>query len=338
MKFSEILEILASGKALSEELAEKAMNEIASGNVTDDLIANFLTQYFSRFVTGAELRGFRSALLDLSTAVSLGTAQAIDVCGTGGDGKDTFNISTASALVVAACGVPVIKHGNYASSSKCGSSNVLEALGVILPKSETVIKEQVSNCGFGYLHAPYFHPALKGVAKIRKALGRPTIFNLLGPILNPAKPKKQLIGVYSQQIAELYRETLVPTNLQFTVVHALDGYDEVSLTGDCLALSRDGKRILTTEDFGFERVDAQSLKAEETLDSSATLLAAVLKNKGTVEQMNVVLANAALALQLARPHLTLLQGVEMGRDALISGEVYRRFELFREISKEQGAK
>src|SRR5210317_386114 len=226
-----ILNRLIQHQQLSKEEARQMIINIAEGQYNTSQIASFLTVYMIRSISLEELEGFREALLELCIAIDLSEFNAIDLCGTGGDNKDTFNISTLSAFVTAGAGVNVTKHGNYGVSSSCGSSNVLEYLGIKFSNNFDFLRKSIEKCGICILHAPLFHPAMKHVAPIRKELGLKTFFNILGPLVNPSFPKNQIVGVYSLELARLYSYLFQKTKKNYAIIHSLDGYDEISLTG-----------------------------------------------------------------------------------------------------------
>lgn len=264
-------------------------------------MAAFMTAYCMRSITVDELEGFRDAMLDLCLPVDLDNDDLIDLCGTGGDGKDTFNISTLASFVVAGAGYHVAKHGNYGVSSGCGSSNVMEYLGYIFTSNMDEIKHSMDRSNICFLHAPLFHPAMKTVAPIRRELGVKTFFNMLGPLVNPAKPKNQLVGVYNLDLARLYAYLYQKSNAKYTIVNALDGYDEVSLTGDFKTFSAEGEKINSIESLGFDKLDPLAIAGGHTVSDSAAVFTTVLNAEGTDAQHNVVLCNAALAIRTINP-------------------------------------
>jgi anthranilate phosphoribosyltransferase len=251
-----------------------------------------------RSITIDELMGFRDALLSLAVKVNLGVDNAIDIVGTGGDGKDTFNISTLACFIVASAGQPVVKHGNYGASSISGSSNVMEQLGYKFKNEEAALAKEVKEAGICFLHAPLFHPALKTVGPLRRNMGVRTFFNMLGPIVNPAQPKFQLIGVYNLEMARIYNYVLQLLDKEFTIIHSLDGYDEISLTTDTKILSNTGESIRTPYQLGKKRVFAAELEGGNTVAEAAAIFKNIIEGKGTWSQNAVVLANAAMALHV----------------------------------------
>lgn len=307
---------------LTQEEAYQALSFIATGQANISQIAAFITSYIINPITAPELMGFRQAMLDLAHRVDLSQHQAMDVCGTGGDGKDTFNISTTSAFVIAGTGQKVAKHGNHGVSSSVGSSTVLEQLGLKFTFEATVLNKQLDTAGICFLHAPLFHPAMRHVGPVRKDLGVKTFFNMLGPLLNPALVKKQLVGVYSPIVQQLYKEVLSQTDAQFAIIHDLAGYDEISLTNAVQIVNNTQTNILSPMDFGFNQLTEADLKSGDTPAQSAQILVDILQNKGTAAQTNVVLANAALALQVANPNISLADALAMAKESIESGKAY----------------
>ena len=317
---------------LSKEDARQVLVNIASGAYNSSQIAAFLTVYMMRSITIEELEGFRDALLELCLAVDLEQYDPIDLCGTGGDGKDTFNISTLASFVTAGAGVPVTKHGNYGVSSKCGSSNVLEFLGVKFSNDPDFLKRTIEESGICVLHAPLFHPAMKNVAPIRKELAVKTFFNMLGPMVNPAFPKNQMVGVFNLELARMYGYLYQNTDKRYTVLHALDGYDEISLTGATKTISNHSENMLQPEDFGVDTIDASDIYGGESVAESAGIFMQILQGKGTDAQNNVVCANAGLAIATARS-LSLKEGFGKAKDSLMNGEALRSLKKLQELSQ-----
>ena len=305
---------------------------IADGQYNTSQIASFLTVYMMRSINLEELEGFRSALLELCIAIDLSEFDTIDLCGTGGDGKDTFNISTLSSFVTAGAGVKVTKHGNYGVSSGCGSSNVLEALGVKFSNDQDFLKRCVDQAGICILHAPLFHPAMKNVAPVRRELGVKTFFNMLGPLVNPAFPKNQLTGVFNLELARLYHYLFQKTDTNFTILYALDGYDEISLTGPTKAFSKNSEGILTPQDFGVLPLEASQIAGGDNVESSANIFMNVIQNKGTQAQQEVVCANAGMAIATALD-LSPIDGFEKAKESLLSGKAFEALTQLQNLSK-----
>ena len=292
-----ILNYLFEHKTLSREQAKEVLVNVAGGAYSDSEIAAFITVYLMRSITIDELQGFRDALLELCVPVDLDGHDVMDIVGTGGDGKNTFNISTLSCFIVAGAGQKVAKHGNYGASSISGSSNVMEQLGYRFRSGSGELQKEIKEAGICFLHAPLFHPALKAVGGIRKNLGVRTFFNMLGPMVNPAKPKYQLVGVYNLEMARIYNYLLQQTGSSFTIIHSLDGYDEISLTNDTKVITNTGERIMTAEQLGKRTVSAADLYGGNSVEEAAKIFMTILKGEGTWAQNAVVLANAAMALQ-----------------------------------------
>jgi len=294
-------------------------------------MAAFMTAYCMRSITVHELEGFRDAMLDLCLPVDLETKELIDLCGTGGDGKDTFNISTLASFVVAGAGYKVAKHGNYGVSSGCGSSNVMEYLGYQFTNDEDKLKRSVHRANICFLHAPLFHPAMKTVAPIRRELGIKTFFNMLGPMVNPAKPKNQLVGVYSLELARVYAYLYQKSDAKYTIVNALEGYDEVSLTCDFKTFSADGEKLNRIEDLGFSKLNPNEITGGETVKESADIFMKVLNDEATRAQTNVVLANAALAIRTIHPEKTFGDCYYEAEESLTGKKALRSFKTLLEV-------
>lgn len=327
-----ILNRLIQHQQLSKEEARQMIINIAEGQYNTSQIASFLTVYMMRSISLEELEGFRSALLELCIAIDLSEFDTIDLCGTGGDGKDTFNISTLSSFVTAGAGVKVTKHGNYGVSSGCGSSNVLEALGVKFSNDPNFLKRCVDQAGICILHAPLFHPAMKNVAPVRRELGVKTFFNMLGPLVNPAFPKNQLTGVFNLELARLYHYLFQKTDTNFTILYALDGYDEISLTGPTKAFSKNSEGVLTPQDFGVLPLEASQIAGGDNVESSAKIFMNVIQNKGTQAQQEVVCANAGMAIATALD-LSPIEGFEKAKESLLSGKAFEALTQLQILSK-----
>ena len=329
------------GEILSKSEAQEALSIIAKGEANNSQISSFLTTYMIKTITADELEGFRDAMLDLALTVDLSEFSPMDVCGTGGDGKDTFNISTTSSFVVAGAGQRVAKHGNHGVSSSVGSSTVLEYLGVKFTNDESYLKAKIEDAGICFLHAPLFHPAMRFVGPIRKELGMKTFFNMLGPILNPARVKKQVTGVYNQEILGIYGELFskqTPLSIgegagvrfNFGVLFGLDGYDEISLTSNFELITKRGKETFSPEQLGFTKCKQEDLHGGNNVSASAKILISILENQGTKAQTEVVMANAAIALYCADDNLSISDAVLMAKESLISGKALISFKKFVE--------
>ena len=291
-----ILNYLFEHKNLSREKAKEVLNNISKNRYSDTEIAAFITVYLMRSITIDELQGFRDALMELCVPVDLNGIEVIDIVGTGGDGKNTFNISTLSCFIVAGTGNKVAKHGNYGATSISGSSNVMEQLGYRFKTNSDSLKKELEEANICFLHAPQFHPALKIVGPIRKNLGVRTFFNMLGPLVNPAHPKYQLIGVFNLEMARIYNYLLQQGNSTFTIIHGLDGYDEISLTGDTKVINNAGEKIFSAQELGKRDVSPMDIYGGNSVEEAAKIFMTILKGEGTWAQNAVVLANAAMAL------------------------------------------
>ncbi|MBN3584337.1 anthranilate phosphoribosyltransferase [Algoriphagus aestuarii] len=322
----EILNHLIAHKTLTKGEAKEVLKNLALGNYNTSQIAAFMTVYLMRSITVEELSGFREAMLELCVPVEIEEYDAMDLCGTGGDGKDTFNISTLSSFIVAGAGQNVAKHGNSGVSSICGSSNLLAYFGYQFTSDIDKIRRSLDEVGICFLHAPLFHPAMKNVAPIRKELGVKTFFNMLGPMVNPSFPNKQLVGVFSLELARLYGYLYQNMEGRFSILHALDGYDEISLTGPFKMISNTGERVLNPENIGLSTLKADSILGGETIEKSAKIFENILKGKGTKSQNQVVLANSAAALVTAQEGLTFPDAIAKAEEVLLSGKALDVFE------------
>jgi anthranilate phosphoribosyltransferase len=300
----QILNHLFEHRTFTREQSKEILINIAMCKYNNSQMAAFMTAYCMRSITVDELEGFRDAMLELCLNTDLETDDLIDLCGTGGDGKDTFNISTLASFVVAGAGYKVAKHGNYGVSSGCGSSNVMEFLGYQFTNHPGKLKNSIDKANICFLHAPLFHPAMKTVAPIRRELGVKTFFNMLGPMVNPAKPKNQMVGVFNLELARVYAYLYQKSDKKYTILNSLDGYDEVSLTGDFKTFSAEGEKINSIEGLGFEKLDPAQIAGGSTVKDSADIFMSVLNGEGTEAQNNVVLCNAAVAIKTIHPERT----------------------------------
>ncbi|MGY6562456.1 MAG: anthranilate phosphoribosyltransferase [Luteibaculaceae bacterium] len=328
----EILEHLYQHKTLSKAEAKEILLNITQGKYNSFQLASFLTAFMMRNITTQELKGFREALLELCIPVELEGIETIDLCGTGGDGKNTFNISTLASFVVAGAGIPVTKHGNYGVSSVSGSSNVLESLGISFTNNNDALQKQLETAHICFLHAPLFHPAMKYVAEVRKALGVKTFFNMLGPLVNPAKPSHQLVGVFNLELARTYQYVLQEElNNTFCILHATDGFDEVSLTADCKVITRNSEQIINADYFKFKPTTLEKLYGGETVEEAAVIFQQVLHGKGTQAQNEVVLANAALAVSTYTGK-NIPESIEISKESLFGKKALQCFTKLRELN------
>lgn len=317
-----ILDQLANYHTLSQKEAKDILLNIGKDEYNQAELAAFLTLFMIRPITVDELSGFRSALMELAIPVDLSAYDGIDLCGTGGDGKNTFNISTLSAFVVAACGQNVVKHGNYSVSSNCGSSNVLEHIGYQFTNEQGQLEKELENCGICFLHAPKFHPAMRFVGPVRKQLGVKTFFNMLGPLVNPAQPKKQLAGVFNHELARIYTYLLQDTDIDFSVIYDLNGYDECSLTGSSKVFTRGSEAILQPVDFDLPQITPDAIKGGDSVADTADDFIKILKGNGTEAQNAVIYANSALALKTAGKYDNLPEAKAAAEEVLQSGKAY----------------
>lgn len=328
----DILNRLINQESISSEEAKHVLVNISKGDYNQSQIASFLTVFMMRSITIEELQGFRDALLELCIPVDLKAYNAIDLCGTGGDGKDTFNISTLASFVTAGADINVSKHGNYGVSSACGSSNVLEHLGVKFSSDKNFLKRCLDDAGICILHAPLFHPAMKNVAPIRKDLAVKTFFNMLGPMTNPSFPKYQMVGVFSLELLRMYSYLYQNTDKNYTLLHALDGYDEISLTGPTKVIKNHSEQILNPDDFGVKTLDQEAIHGGDTIDCSAKIFMHILNGYGTEAQNNVVCANAAMAIATVKNN-SVAESFEMAKESLLSKNALNCFKTLVNISK-----
>lgn len=315
-----ILQYLFEHKTLSREQAKEALLNIGKGTYNEHEVTAFMTVYLMRSVTVEELRGFQDALLELCVKIDLNGFPVIDIVGTGGDGKNTFNISTLSCFIVAGAGQKVAKHGNYGASAISGASNVMEQLGYKFKNDQDRLKKEVDEANICFLHAPLFHPALKSVGHIRKNLGMRTFFNMLGPMVNPAFPPYQLIGVYNLEMARIYNYLLQLSDRAFTIIHGLDGYDEISLTNDTKVITNEGERVMTPEQLGKRMVNPTDIYGGNSVEEAAKIFTKILKGEGSWAQNAVVIANAAMALHCTGNYKTYEDAYAASVDSLESGK------------------
>jgi anthranilate phosphoribosyltransferase len=321
----EILNHLFEHKTLNRQEAEKVLTNIAKGIYSESEIAAFLTVYLMRSITVDELTGFRDALLNLCIRIDLSEFEPMDVCGTGGDVKDTFNISTLSTFVLSGAGVKIAKHGNYGVSSTCGSSNILEHFGYKFSTDNDKLKREIDQTGVCFIHAPLFNPAMKNVVPVRRALKIKTFFNMLGPMVNPSFPNKQLIGVYSLELARLYNYLYQQSSIRYIIIFSLDGYDEISLTSDFKYILNGVENIVSPEMMNYKRVSQAELNGGKSIKESADLFLNILNGQGTATQNSVVIANAQMALKCYWPSKSFEECREIATDSLLSKKAYRSF-------------
>lgn len=328
----QILNRLINQESISTEEAKQVLVNISEGLYNQSQIASFLTIYMMRSITLEELQGFRDALLELCIPVDLSSFNTIDLCGTGGDGKDTFNISTLASFVTAGAGVKVAKHGNYGVSSASGSSNVMEALGVKFTNDENNLKRSIDEAGICVMHAPLFHPAMKNVAPIRRELGVKTFFNMLGPMVNPSFPNNQMVGVFNLELQRIYGYLYQNTDKNYSIIHALDGYDEISLTGNTKIISNTSETMLSPSDLGLKKIEQSEIFGGATVKEAAKIFKKIINGKGTEAQNNVVCANAGLAISTVN-EISHIDGFQLAKESLESGQAKASLEKLIELSK-----
>ncbi|UQD56594.1 anthranilate phosphoribosyltransferase [Flavobacterium sp. K5-23] len=327
-----ILNRLINHEMLSKEEAKNVLVNISNGSYNPSQISAFLTVYMMRSISIEELAGFREALLELCIRIDLSDYNTIDLCGTGGDGKDTFNISTLASFIAAGAGIKVAKHGNYGVSSISGSSNVMEKLGIKFSNDSDFLEKSIDKAGICVLHAPLFHPAMKNVAPIRKELAVKTFFNMLGPMVNPSFPKNQLVGVFNLELARMYAYLYQNTDVNFTILHSLDGYDEISLTSPTKIITSSMEGILSHETFEVPLLTQSEIEGGTTIDESAQLFTDIISGKGTTAQNNVVCANAGMAIATVTK-CSPLEGFEQAKESLLSGKGLKALKTLQELSK-----
>jgi anthranilate phosphoribosyltransferase len=321
----ETLQYLFDHKTLGKEDAKVILRNMAAGKYNEAEMAAFISVYLMRSITVEELVGFRDALMELCTPVDLSDFNTIDVCGTGGDEKNTFNISTLTSFVVAGAGEKVAKHGNYSVSSACGSSNVLEYFGYTFSSDPDRLRREIDQFNICFLHAPLFNPAMKNVAPVRRSLRIKTFFNMLGPMVNPSNPGNQLVGVFSLDVARLYHYLYQESDKQFCIIHSLDGFDEISLTGSFRALTRTTERTFVPGDLGLDPVSPSDIYGGSTVEEAAGIFLRILERKGSRAQNDVVVANAALALYCMDESSGMDRCLERARQSLESGKALNAF-------------
>ncbi len=327
-----ILNRLINHETLSAEEAEHILVNISNGKYNQSEITCFLSVFMMRSITINELKGFRDALLHLCIPIDLKAYNPIDLCGTGGDGKDTFNISTLASFITAGAGVPVAKHGNYGVSSSCGSSNVMEYLGVKFSNNEIFLKRCIEKAGICVLHAPLFHPAMKQVAPIRRELGVKTFFNMLGPMVNPAFPENQMVGVFNLELQRMYGYLYQNTTKNYSIIYDLNGYDEISLTGKAKLITNTSEHLFSPEDLGLLRISKTSIFGGDSVKSSANIFLNIINGKGTDAQNNVVCTNAGLAIATSK-RMTHKEGFELAKESLFSGKAKNSLDTLIALSK-----
>lgn len=329
----EILNHLFEHKTLDRKEAQRVLTNIANGSYSESEIAAFISVYLMRSITVDELAGFRDALLGHCIRIDLSEFNPVDVCGTGGDGKDSFNISTLVTFVLAGAGIKVAKHGNYGVSSTCGSSNILEHFGYRFSSDSDKLKSEIDRSGVCFLHAPLFNPAMKNVAPVRRALKIKTFFNMLGPMVNPSFPKRQMVGVYSLELARLYNYLYQSSSMDYVIIHSLDGYDEVSLTSDFKYILNGVERIASPSSFGYAITRHDDLKGGQSVGEAADIFIKILKGDGTEAQNNIVTANAQMAVKCCYPEKSFEECRDIASTSLLSGKGFASFNFLISMQK-----
>ncbi|MBT7694872.1 MAG: anthranilate phosphoribosyltransferase [Cryomorphaceae bacterium] len=327
-----ILNRLTQYETLTENESRNIIIDISEGKLNTSQISSFLTIFMVRNITIEELNGFRKALIELSLKIDLKEFDPIDLCGTGGDEKDTFNISTLASFVTAGSGAKVAKHGNYGVSSSCGSSNVLEYLDLKFNNDSDKIRKAVDKANICFLHAPLFHPAMKNVAPVRKELGLKTFFNMLGPMVNPSMPEKQVVGVYNLELARIYNYLYQTTDINYNIIHSIDGYDEISLTNGTKVYSRESEFILGSEDFNLKNIDSKNIIGGKDIKSSSKIFMDVLNGKGSTDQENVVCANASLAIAISKD-VSIIEAFNQAKESIKTKNALKCFNDLINIMK-----
>ena len=327
-----ILNRLTQYETLTEKESRGIIIDISEGKLNTSEISSFLTIFMIRNITIEELNGFRKALIELSLKIDLNEFDPIDLCGTGGDEKDTFNISTLASFVTAGSGVKVAKHGNYGVSSSCGSSNVLEYLDLKFNNDSDKIRKAVDKANICFLHAPLFHPAMKNVAPVRKELGLKTFFNMLGPMVNPSMPKKQVVGVYNLELARIYNYLYQTTDINYNIIHSIDGYDEISLTKGTKVYSRESEFILDSKDFSLKDIDSKNIRGGKDIESSSKIFMDVLNGEASNDQENVVCANASLAIAISKD-ISIIEAFDKAKESIKTKNALKCFNELINIMK-----
>lgn len=329
----EILTRLFAHEELTQAETRQLMLDISRESYPEAQLAALLATFQMRGITVEELVGFRQALMETRVPVDLSPYRPVDIVGTGGDGKNTFNISTCACFVVAGAGYKVAKHGNYGATSVSGASNVIEGHGVRFTADPSRLRRSLEQCNLAYLHAPLFSPAMKSVAPVRRSLGVRTLFNLLGPLVNPCCPAYQLLGVADLAQMRLYTNTFYRLGTDFAVVNSLDRYDEISLTDEFKVMTRHYERIYRPQDLGFRPVRPDELSGGATREDAARIFDRVLQGEATPAQTQCVVVNAAFAIQIMEPHKEIDECIALARESLESRRALHTLEKFIELNQ-----
>lgn len=333
MDIKAIFNRLLNHEELKREETKELLIAITRGELNDAEIAALLTAIQMRGISVEELLGFRDGILATGVPVPLDCDRYIDVVGTGGDRKNTFNISTTACFVIAGAGYKVAKHGNYAATSVSGASNVIKNHGVNFTADLDKLNRSINECGIVYLHAQLFAKAMKFVGAIRKALPFPTFFNLLGPIINPSKPQCQLLGVANLDQMRLYQHVYQKIGIDYGIVNSIDGYDEISLTGPFKVTTADYERVFKPAELGFDIAKPEEIQAGATEEEAKEIFDNVLTNKALPAQKNIVLANAAFGIQVyEKGKKSIEECIEIARESIDSGKALNTFKKFVELN------
>ena len=328
----QILTKIANGEVLDRQQTSQLVHGIVDGNYNDVQISALLTGLIMRGIKVDELLGLRDGLIETGHPVDLSPYRVIDIVGTGGDNKNTFNISTCACLVVAGAGYKVAKHGNYAATSTSGASNVMEQHGVKFTADNDLLRRNLEECNFTYLHAPLFATGMKSVAPVRKMLQIPTCFNLLGPLVNPCRPAYQLLGVANLNQMRLYSSVYERLGIGYGIVNNIDGYDEISLTRDFKVKTNTMEKIFRPEDLGLSKARPEELYGGTTVEEASAIFDAVLENRSTESRKNVVLANAAFAIKVIEQGKDIAECLAIARESLESGRALACLKKYVELN------
>ena len=333
MNTKEVFSRIMNHEMLTREETKSILVGITEQQFSDTEITALLTAIQMRGISVDELLGFRDGILATGVPVPLDCDRYIDVVGTGGDRKNTFNISTTACFVIAGAGYKVAKHGNYAATSVSGASNVIRNHGVMFTDDLSKLNRSINEAGIVYLHAQLFAKAMKFVGPIRKALPFPTFFNLLGPIINPSKPQCQLLGTATLDQMRLYSQVYQRIGIDYGIVNSIDGYDEISLTGDFKVSTNTYEKVFAPSDLAFDIARPDELRGGATEEEAKDIFDAVLENRALPAQKNIVLANASFAIQvLERGRKTIEECIAIARESIDSGSALRTFRRFVEIN------
>ncbi|MCI6839698.1 MAG: anthranilate phosphoribosyltransferase [Prevotella sp.] len=333
MTMKDILNRMLNHEELTREETRDILLGITRSEYPNEQIAALLTALQMRGITVDELLGFRDGILESGIHAQLDCDRYIDVVGTGGDRKNTFNISTTSCFVIAGAGYKVAKHGNYAATSKSGASNVIEQHGIKFTNDIDRLNRSINECGIVYLHAQLFAKAMKFVGPVRNALQFPTCFNLLGPLVNPSSPQCQMLGVANLDQMRLYNNVYQKIGIDYAIVNSIDGYDEISLTGDFKVTTNDYERVFKPSDLGLRTARPEELQAGATEEDAARIFDNVLADKALPAQKDIVIANAAFGIQVfERGKKSIDECVAIARESIESGKALATFRKFVELN------